>query len=112
MTIMTNAAQPLTTWTVAQAKAKLSEVLDRAHSEGPQRIARRGKRAVIVVPEREWLAAQTGPGEIPFGVGTIVEFFRTSGLPELGFSDVLDAVEAERRWAREDEREPYDFPKD
>ena len=41
-------------WTVAEAKAKLSEVIDRAQSEGPQTITRRGRNAVVVVSADEW----------------------------------------------------------
>jgi prevent-host-death family protein len=41
-------------WTVAEAKAKLSEVIDRAQSDGPQLITRNGKKAVIVVDAEEW----------------------------------------------------------
>ena len=40
------------TWTVAEAKAKLSEVLRLAEEEGPQRIGLR--RPFVVVPERVW----------------------------------------------------------
>ena len=39
-------------WTVAEAKAKLSEVLRRAEEEGPQRIGTR--KAFVVVPVRTW----------------------------------------------------------
>src|SRR3546814_3268093 len=56
MTIMTNitiddgvmvmnAEVPSDTWTVAQAKAKLSEVIDKARRKGPQAITRNGKRS-------------------------------------------------------------------
>ncbi len=40
-------------WTVATAKAKLSEVIDRAQS-APQTITRNGKPTVIVVSAEEW----------------------------------------------------------
>ena len=40
------------TWTVAEAKARLSEVLRLAEEEGPQRIGLR--RPFVVVPERVW----------------------------------------------------------
>jgi prevent-host-death family protein len=43
-----------TAWTVADAKARLSELIQRAHSEGPQRITRRGHPAVVVVSVEEW----------------------------------------------------------
>ena len=39
-------------WTVAEAKAKLSEVLRRAEEEGPQRIGTR--KAFVVVAARVW----------------------------------------------------------
>ena len=48
MTIMTTA------WTVAEAKAKFSEVIDRAMSEGPQAITRKGRKAVVIVAAEEW----------------------------------------------------------
>lgn len=40
-------------WTVANAKAKLSEVIDRAQST-PQTITRNGKPSVVVVSAEEW----------------------------------------------------------
>ncbi len=39
-------------WTVAEAKARLSEVLRLAETDGPQRIGTR--RRSVVVPERQW----------------------------------------------------------
>jgi len=45
------------TWTVAAAKAKLSEVIDLARSHGPQTITRKG-RAVAVVVAAEGMGAQ------------------------------------------------------
>lgn len=41
-------------WTVAKAKAKLSEVIERALSDGPQMITRQGRKAVVVVSAEEW----------------------------------------------------------
>jgi prevent-host-death family protein len=41
-------------WTVAEAKAKLSEVIEKAQTAGPQRITRHGKEAVVVVSAEEW----------------------------------------------------------
>jgi len=40
-------------WTVAGAKAKLSEVIERAQS-APQMITRNGKPSVVVVSADEW----------------------------------------------------------
>ena len=42
------------TWTVAEAKAKLSEVLDRAAEKGPQTVTRNGRTAAVVVAAEEW----------------------------------------------------------
>lgn len=41
-------------WTVAQAKARLSEVIAKAKAEGPQAITRHGKNAVVVVDAALW----------------------------------------------------------
>ena len=40
------------TWTIAETKARLSEILRLAEEEGPQRIGL--KHVFIVVPERVW----------------------------------------------------------
>ena len=40
-------------WTVAGAKARLSELIERAQSE-PQTITRHGKPSVVVVSTEEW----------------------------------------------------------
>lgn len=42
-----------TNWTVAGAKAKLSEVMERAQL-APQTITRNGKPSVVVVSAEEW----------------------------------------------------------
>jgi prevent-host-death family protein len=42
------------TWSVAEAKARLSEVLDHALNDGPQAITRRGREIAIVVSTEEW----------------------------------------------------------
>ena len=47
---------PRRIWTVAEAKARLSEVLRLAQEEGPQRIGRR--RSFVVVPAAEWEARE------------------------------------------------------
>jgi antitoxin Phd len=37
------------TWTVAEAKAKFSEVVDKAQKIGPQTVTKHGHSAVVVV---------------------------------------------------------------
>lgn len=41
-------------WSVAEAKAHLSEVIDTARRDGPQTITRNGKPAAVVVSAEEW----------------------------------------------------------
>ncbi len=41
-------------WTVAEAKSKFSEMIERARSEGPQTITRNGRKAAVVVGAEEW----------------------------------------------------------
>jgi len=41
-------------WTVAEAKARFSEVIDKAKTDGPQTITRNGRRAVVIVAADEW----------------------------------------------------------
>ena len=56
------ASEPRRAWTVAEAKARLSEILRLAETQGPQRIGTR--RPFIVVPEHVW-HAQAEP--VPLG---------------------------------------------
>ncbi|MBM0105681.1 type II toxin-antitoxin system Phd/YefM family antitoxin [Steroidobacter sp. S1-65] len=60
-------------WTVAEAKAKLSEVIDHAQNEGPQTITRNGRRAVVVVDIEEWERRTRRSGNL-------AEFFSASPL--------------------------------
>jgi len=72
MTIQESAVDD--SWTVAEAKAKLSEVIDRAQSDGPQLITRNGKKAVVVVDAGEWERKTKRKG-------TLADFFASSPLP-------------------------------
>lgn len=47
-------------WSVAEAKAKFSEVIERATHEGPQRVTKHGRDVVVVVATEEWLAPSGG----------------------------------------------------
>jgi antitoxin Phd len=42
------------TWPLQEARNHLRDVIDSALDQGPQRITRHGKQAVIVVAEDEW----------------------------------------------------------
>jgi prevent-host-death family protein len=60
-------------WTVAEAKAKFSEIIERAMSEGPQTITRKGRTAAIVVGAEEWQRKTQR-------AGNLAEFFAASPL--------------------------------
>jgi len=79
-------------WTVAEAKAKFSEVINRAQSDGPQTITRKGRTAAVLVAAQEWERKIKRRGNLaeffassPLG-GTRVELKRLTGKlrkPEL-----------------------------
>lgn len=60
-------------WAVADAKARFSEMIDRAISEGPQTITRKGRKAVVVVSTEEW-------ERITRRRGSLADFFAASPL--------------------------------
>jgi len=64
-------------WTVAEAKAKFSELVEQARVEGPQTITRNGRRAVVVVAAEEWERKSRR-------VGTLADFFAASPLRDSG----------------------------
>lgn len=65
------------TWTVADAKARLSELIDRAGREGPQTVTRNGRPAAVIVGVDEWERRTRR-------TGTLVEFFASSPLRASG----------------------------
>jgi len=42
------------TWTVAEAKAKFSELIDKAKCEGPQKITKHGRTTAVIVAAEQW----------------------------------------------------------
>lgn len=60
---------------VAEAKAHLSEVIQRVLTEGPQEITRNGRGAVVLVSKEEW-EETTKPKQ------SLLEFFRNSPAGE------------------------------
>lgn len=69
---MLSAPKEDTNWTVAGAKARLSEVIERAQS-APQTITRNGKPSVVVVSAEEWQRKTVRRG-------TLAEFLMDSPL--------------------------------
>src|SRR5260370_26815922 len=60
-------------WTIVEAKARLSEMIDEACTRGPQTITRHGHKAAVVVAAAEWERKTKR-------VGTLAEFFAASPL--------------------------------
>ena len=66
-----------TTWTVSDARAHFSQVVERALNEGPQTITRRGRITVVSVAATEW-DRHVRPSV------SLIEFFRNSPLYDSG----------------------------
>jgi len=60
-------------WSVAQAKARFSEVVERAREQGPQAITKNGRPAVVVVSIEEWTRKTRRKG-------SLADFFAASPL--------------------------------
>jgi prevent-host-death family protein len=60
-------------WSVADAKARFSELLDHAINDGPQAITRRGRQIAVVVSIEEWHNKS-------MRAGSLAEFLATSPL--------------------------------
>jgi prevent-host-death family protein len=64
-------------WTVAKAKAQLSQVIEQALTAGPQTITRNGRSAVVVVSVEEWECKTKRKG-------SLADFFAESPLRNSG----------------------------
>ena len=64
-------------WTVAKAKAQLSQVIEQALTAGPQTITRNGRDAVVVVSVEEWERKTKRKG-------SLADFFAESPLRNSG----------------------------
>ena len=76
-------------WTVANAKAHLSRVIEEALREGPQSITRHGRDAVVIVSAEEWESKTKRKG-------SLADFFAESPLRDSGL-----AIERDREKPRE-----------
>lgn len=64
-------------WTVAEAKARFSEIIDKATIEGPQTVTKRGRKAVVIVDAEEWERKTRRSG-------SLAAFLATSPLRDSG----------------------------
>jgi prevent-host-death family protein len=65
------------TWTVDEAEAKFSQIIEEAETHGPQTVTRDGRSAVVVVSAEEW-ERKTKPK------GTLADFLAASPLRDSG----------------------------
>jgi antitoxin Phd len=72
-------------WKLEDAKARFSELVRRAHSEGPQAVTVRGRRAVVVVDADEYQRLAEPKPTLPF-----VEFLESLQLEGLDLSRQRD----------------------
>jgi prevent-host-death family protein len=57
----------MATWQIQQAKSKLSELIEKARSEGPQTITKHGKPTAVIVSEEQFQAMRnTKPDFVEF----------------------------------------------
>lgn len=68
---------PKRAWSVADAKAQFSKVIDRALSMGPQIVTRHGRRVAVIVSADDWNRKMRHRG-------TLVEFLAASPLRDSG----------------------------
>jgi antitoxin Phd len=66
-------------WQIQEAKNKLSQVISRALSQGPQLITRHGEKAVVVVAYAEFERLRKTRGKLS-------EFFKVSPLAGVNLS--------------------------
>jgi len=64
-------------WTVVQAKARFSELIEQAQTRGPQTITHHGRVAAVVVSATEWQRQVKRKGNL-------AEFFAASPLRASG----------------------------
>ena len=64
-------------WSIAEAKARFSELIDQAESQGPQTITRHGRTTAVIVAAEEWERKTKRKGNL-------AEFFAASPLRNSG----------------------------
>jgi prevent-host-death family protein len=73
------------TWKLEDAKARFSEVVRRAHADGPQAVTVRGRRAVVVLDADEYERLATPKPDLP-----LVDFLSRLGMEGLDLTRERD----------------------
>jgi prevent-host-death family protein len=98
MTMMTNMKRPVYSepaptaeWSVAEAKARFSELVAKAKAGVPQRVTRYGKDEVVVVSMADWESLQAdrpGSDDPDDQPGSLLEIF----APLIGSGIVIERI--------------------
>jgi len=67
-------------WTIAEAKARFGELIDRANRNGPQTITRNGRTAAVLVSAEQWENKSERRGNL-------ADFLAASPLRDSGIVD-------------------------
>ena len=76
---------PPSSWKLEDAKARFSELVRRAHDEGPQAVTVRGRRAVVVLDAEEYERLATPRPKLP-----LVEFLESVHMEGLDLARERD----------------------
>ena len=76
-------------WQLQDAKARFSELVERALSDGPQHVTRRGVHAVVVISEEEYRKSERARHHPK---RNLIELLQSCPAPE-----VFDVIEEGRR---------------
>jgi len=71
-------------WQIQEAKNRFSEVVDKALSEGPQEVSRRGHKAVVVISVRDY------ENLVRKKKKSLLEFLRDSPFSDISIERNLD----------------------
>jgi prevent-host-death family protein len=71
----------MASWGIAELKAKASEIVEVAQTQGPQHITRHGKRVALIVSPEEWEKRNRPHAQ---NARTMSEFFKNSPLVGFG----------------------------
>lgn len=71
--MMATMTKPKKSWSLAEAKSRLSEVIRQAERQGPQTVTRHGRTAAVIVSADDWKKQRRRKG-------TFVDFMNASPL--------------------------------
>ena len=98
MTILTNMKNARAEWSVAEAKARFSEVVTEAMDGTPQHVTRYGRDVVVIVSHDDWLrmqGLQEAAAVFQHRPGSLLDLFEP--IRSLGLDELIEGVPGELR---------------